>query len=88
MTLNGTTSEITKGQQKRKKEILAGVGDAVKEHCSINMCFYSSLVGHHPPVFPQSNSGQGMIIDIDDKGNVVKGRSTGKAGKNGKSLLT
>ena len=79
--LNGTTSEITKGQLTRKKEIIAGVGTAVKAQCSANMCFYSYLVGHHPSVSPQSNSGQGLTIDIDNKGNVLKGRPAGKAGK-------
>ena len=81
MTLNRATTEITKGQQRRKKEIITDVGAAVKAHHDANMCFYSSLVAHHPSVSPQSNGGHGMISHIDDKGNVVKGRSTGKAGK-------
>ena len=79
--LTGTASNITKSQLLRKKEIIAGVSTAVKAQCNANMCFYSSLVGHHPPVSPQFTSGHGLMIDIDSKGNVLKGRPAGKAGK-------
>ena len=66
-TLNAATSEITKGQQKRKKEIVAEVSAAVKAHNETNMCFYSSVVGHHPSVSPHSNSSQAMIVILMTK---------------------
>ena len=50
------------------------------------MCFYSSVVGHHPSVSFQSHGGeQAMIVDVDDKGQVATGSWTDKTGKNWQS---
>ena len=46
------------------------------------MCFYSSVVGHHPSVSFQVHGIQrAMIVDVDDKGQIVTGRWTGKTDK-------
>ena len=81
---NSISTEITKGQQKRKKEIVAEVNVAAQAHNETNMCFYSSVVGHHPSVSFQAHGIQrAMIVDGDDKGQVVTGRWTGKMARPG-----
>ena len=53
------------------------------------MCFFSSVVGHHPSVPFQSHGGeQAMIVDVDDKGQVVTGRWNAKTYQSYVSDLT
>ena len=71
-----------KANRSKNKEIVTEVNAAVQAHSETSMCFYSSVVGHHPSVSFQLHGGeQAMIVDVDDKGQVVTGRWTGKTGK-------